>query len=85
MVMKHIHPKVHVATFVFLIAIFGAALFSYTASDTTAQSSEAGFVSFSPRGASGGAIIPASCESNYSHTSTPCPVLPTVTTPTVSS
>src|SRR3989344_6715709 len=35
--------------------------------DVVTPSSELGFVSFSPRGSSGGAIIPASCESTYEY------------------
>jgi hypothetical protein len=36
------------------------------------SSSELGFSSFSPRGAAGGAVIPASCESGFEHTPGEC-------------
>ncbi len=64
MVTQHIRSsKGSILGAVVLVAIFGALLFLPTAPNTVSKSSEVGFVSLSPNGVSGGAIIPASCES----------------------
>lgn len=54
------------------------------ASSARVSSSELGFLSYSPRGVSGGAVIPASCESDFSHfpgecSPSPAPALSSVT------
>ena len=61
-----------------------AAILSLFSSNTlVARSSELGFTSLSPRGASGGSIVPASCESGYAHTPGEC-APPPPATPTAS-
>ncbi len=67
MVTKQTHRKGSIAGAVVLVAIFGALLFLPATPATVPGSSEAGFVSLSPNGVSGGAIIPASCESGFAH------------------
>jgi len=50
------------------VAVIAAALvFGGNLSAPATLSSEIGFSSFSPRGAAGGAVIPASCESGFEH------------------
>ncbi len=58
-----------IVTFTSLVVLLGVASLvqSFVPTSQAPESSEAGFISFSPRGATSGAIIPASCESGYDH------------------
>lgn len=56
-----------------VLLILAFELFNSRAPSGISKSSEAGFVSHSPRGVLGGAVIPASCESGYEHYSGECP------------
>ncbi|MFA5998187.1 MAG: hypothetical protein WC814_02265 [Candidatus Paceibacterota bacterium] len=63
-----------VATSVLLLVLLGVAgaVQSFAPQSRVATSPEVGFTSLSPRGASGGAIVPASCESGYEHRTGVC-------------
>ena len=52
---------------IILIALLGLASATGSLKTKISKSSELGYFSESPNGPSGGAIIPASCESGYSH------------------
>src|SRR3989344_9604416 len=55
------------------VAVIAAALvFGGNLSGQLPSSFEVGFSSFSPRGAAGGAVIPASCESGFEHVPGEC-------------
>lgn len=75
---------VSLVSLLFLLALLGV-LPSLFSQSPTAWSSELGFTSLSPRGALGGSIVPASCESGYAHTPGECaPASPPVPTATLS-
>ena len=59
-----------------LIAASAIASQTFAEQNTSPRSSEVGFSSLSPNGAAGGRIIPASCESGYTHYPDQCLAMP---------
>ncbi len=80
MAIRHTRIRAAIGAFAVLSAVFTVASVLIPAPTPGLQSSsEVGFVSLSPRGAAGGGIVPASCESGYAHTPgecTPCSFSP---------